>query len=43
MSLAEYFITCDGKNLFEVLKAALKEAEDEQVDMRIEKIWVLMK
>ena len=38
MSLAEYFITCDGKNLFEVLKTALKEAEVEQVDMRIEKI-----
>lgn len=38
MSLAEYFITCDGKNLFEVLKTALKEAEVEQVDVRIESV-----
>ena len=37
-NLAEYFITCDGKNLFDVLKAALKEAEVEQVDVRIEKV-----
>ena len=38
MSLAEYFITCDGKNLFEVLKTALKEDEVEQVDVRIESV-----
>lgn len=38
MSLAEFFITCDGKNLFEVLKTALKEAEVEQVDVRIESV-----
>ncbi|QHE53675.1 immunity 70 family protein [Pontibacillus sp. HMF3514] len=37
-SLANYFVTSDGRDLFEVLIMALKDAEYEKVDLEIESI-----
>ncbi|KGX91209.1 immunity 70 family protein [Pontibacillus marinus] len=37
-SLANYFVTSDGRDMFEVLVMALKDAEYEKVDIEIESI-----
>jgi len=37
-TLANYFVTSDGRDLFEVLIMALKDAEYEKVDVEIESI-----